>query len=144
MNNADPTATAATRQRGQTQSAIPLEPFPPGCDPKQLLDWRLRVAGQLAEEADGQPPSHENPWIEEAARYLGGSFPLGHISELTGCTAGLMKWNRRIIKQRFRRDWVCPHNFDHHCYKCPVGYIDCPAATHKETSYADAHTTEQD
>ena len=67
MSTAD---TGASHQREPTQPAIKLEPFPPGCDPNQLLDWRFRVAGQLAEEADGQPPSHENVWIEEAARYL--------------------------------------------------------------------------
>lgn len=85
-----------------------------------------------------------------------GDFRLGHISELVnlrlwvridpeqcrpgmpgfdevGCTAGLLNWNRGIIRKRFRRGFVCPYNYDHHCYKCHVGYSECPAATHMET-----------
>jgi len=50
-----------------------------------------------------------------------------------GCTSSLRKWNRQIIKMRFRRDWACPHNYTHYCYQCPVGYMECPAATHAET-----------
>ena len=67
MSTAD---TRASHQRGPTQAALALDPFPAGCDPNRLLDWGLHMAGQLAKEADGQPPSHEEPWIEEAARYL--------------------------------------------------------------------------
>lgn len=85
-----------------------------------------------------------------------GEFRLGDISELVnlrlwiridpelcrpglpgfdevGCTAGLLKWNREIIKKRFRRGFICPYHYDHHCFKCHVGYLQCPAATHKET-----------
>jgi len=86
----------------------------------------------------------------------GGEYVMGDISELVnlrlwlridpelcrpgapsfdevGCTAGLLSWNRDLIKKRFRRGFVCPRGYDHHCYKCPVGYLECPAATHKET-----------
>lgn len=92
-----------------------------------------------------------------------GDYPLGHISELvglrlwiqidpeqcrpglpgfmeTGVTPGLQKWNRDIVKKRFRRGWACPYNFDHYCYVCPVGYLDCPAATHKETVHVEPQT----
>jgi hypothetical protein len=90
-----------------------------------------------------------------------GDYPLSHISELVslrlwalidpefcrpgepgftdvGFTAGPNNWNRVIIKQRFRKDWECPYAYDHRCYKCHVGYLDCPAATHKETVDAEA------
>lgn len=85
-----------------------------------------------------------------------GNYPFGHVSELVslrlwlqidpefcglgepgfknaGCMGALKKWNRDIVKKRFRQGWLCPRGFDHYCYQCPVGYDDCPAATHKET-----------
>ena len=88
-------------------------------------------------------------------------YPLGHISELVNLRAwlkidpgqcrpgipgfersrsssGLFKWNRAIIKKRFRQGWVCPYDFDHHCHQCPVGYQDCPAAVHRETYHVEA------
>ena len=45
----------------------------------------------------------------------------------------LLKWNRDIIKRRFRVGWSCPHGYRHRCARCPVGYCECPAATHRET-----------
>lgn len=95
---------------------------------------------------------------------LRGKSPLGHISELVnmrlwiqldpdfcrigspgfdhvGCTAGLKKWNMEIIKKRFRRGWPCPHDFDHYCHECPIGYRECPAATHQETVSDGRRTT---
>jgi hypothetical protein len=49
------------------------------------------------------------------------------------CTTGLMTWNRQIIKKRFREEWNCPHGYTHRCFQCPVGYDQCPAATHRVT-----------
>lgn len=50
------------------------------------------------------------------------------------CSAGLRGWNRAIIDKRFRKDgFRCPYNYDWQCFKCPVGYLECPAATHRET-----------
>ncbi len=54
-----------------------------------------------------------------------------------GMTSGLENWNRGVIRKRYRRDWRCPYEFDHRCHRCPVGYDQCPAATHKETLYDD-------
>lgn len=53
--------------------------------------------------------------------------------EQVGCSAGLRNWNLSVIKKRFRIGWQCPHDYDHYCYQCHVGYLDCPAATHRET-----------
>lgn len=49
------------------------------------------------------------------------------------CPPAAMKWNRRLLDMRQRVDWTCPHGFRHHCFNCPVGYDECPAATHPET-----------
>jgi hypothetical protein len=53
------------------------------------------------------------------------------------CTGTLQKWNRSIIEKRFRRQgnqpWPCPYGFDHYCYNCRIGYVDCEAATHRHT-----------
>lgn len=53
------------------------------------------------------------------------------------CTGALRKWNRVIIGKRARRlglvPWRCPRGFNILCYTCPVGYMDCEAATHRVT-----------
>jgi len=48
-------------------------------------------------------------------------------------SSALLKWNRGIIRQRFRVGWECPYAYLHPCFDCHVGYVDCPAATHRET-----------
>jgi len=48
-------------------------------------------------------------------------------------TNSLLKWNRGIIRQRFRVNWKCPNNFTHPCFECPIGYAECSAATHPKT-----------
>jgi len=83
-------------------------------------------------------------------------YPFGHPSELVGlrlwalidpaycqqgrpgfrevsCTQTLRNWNRGIIRKRFRHGWECPRGYERHCYKCHVGYDQCPAATHRTT-----------
>jgi hypothetical protein len=51
--------------------------------------------------------------------------------------AGLLKFNKDILKQRIRREPPCPQKFTHHCHVCPVGWavgeITCPAAVHPAT-----------
>jgi hypothetical protein len=53
------------------------------------------------------------------------------------CTPSLKRWNRGIIEKRFRRQgntqWPCPKGFDHHCFECRIGYLECEAATHRDT-----------
>jgi len=89
-----------------------------------------------------------------------GDRPYGHASELCNlrtlalidpehcrqgkpgfwdidCKPAYKKWNLSIIDKRFRRGFECPHDFMHHCYQCPVGYLDCPAGTHPFTIYED-------
>ena len=44
-------------------------PIPPHCSPQRFVDWRLRFAGYLADNADQLPIEREDPWVEEAARF---------------------------------------------------------------------------
>ncbi len=54
------------------------------------------------------------------------------------CPDSLKKWNRRVIQRRFRRSgnkvWKCPRGHNCRCYECHIGYTECPAATHRETT----------
>jgi len=60
------------------------------------------------------------------------------------CTQTFKKWNHEIIDMRFRRGFLCPHDYKHHCYQCPIGYLDCPAGTHPFTIYAEDEDGEDD
>jgi len=88
-----------------------------------------------------------------------GAFPMRHISELVNlrvwllldpklsqekpgfylvrCSSGLLKWNKQIVHMRYRqfdgKPWRCPRDYTHPCCECEVGYLDCPASTHRET-----------
>jgi hypothetical protein len=57
----------------------PTSTITPNAGPRRSLDWRLRYAYQLAQEADTGLPSHEDPWIEEAAQLIHTGF-LGNRS----------------------------------------------------------------
>lgn len=46
------------------------------------------------------------------------------------CPGGFIKYNRALIAKRRRIHWQCPENFPHECYLCPIGYVNCEAATH--------------
>jgi len=48
-------------------------------------------------------------------------------------TQSCINWNRKILKLRKRLSAPCPNDFTHECYRCFVGYSDCPAGTHSET-----------
>lgn len=41
--------------------------------------------------------------------------------------------NRWLLKSRARVDFDCPNGFMHPCYKCHVGYDQCPVGTHPKT-----------
>jgi hypothetical protein len=41
-----------------------------------------------------------------------------------------LTWNRRLFRARLKEDPPCPHDYTHPCYRCPVGYLSCPAGTH--------------
>lgn len=53
------------------------------------------------------------------------------------CSGSLLKWNQDVIGMRRRlhrgQHWPCPHNYDHQCFQCPVGYAQCPAGCHPHT-----------
>jgi len=48
------------------------------------------------------------------------------------CPASCLEFNAELLRLRFRADGrVCPENFSHDCHRCVVGYLRCPAATHR-------------
>jgi hypothetical protein len=49
------------------------------------------------------------------------------------CPGSLVKWNRDQVLKMRARIIPCPQNFMHPCYRCAVGYNDCPAGTHRLT-----------
>ena len=54
---------------GRTTSTIM-----PDCSPQRFLDWRLRYAYHLAEDANQLPIEHEDPWAQEAAQLIYAGF----------------------------------------------------------------------
>lgn len=46
-------------------------------------------------------------------------------------TEALRKHNQQLIDARFRRGFVCPFEFKHHCHECDKGSDVCPIAVHK-------------
>lgn len=55
--------------------------------------------------------------------------------DVVKCPGSLQTFNKQIIHMRARlpRGFVCPRGFKHPCYRCPVGYDQCPAGTHRST-----------
>jgi len=41
--------------------------------------------------------------------------------------------NRVILQARARVDFVCPKNYTHECFVCPIGADQCPASCHPRT-----------
>lgn len=82
----------------------------PYSHPSELVSMRLWLHIEPGRSMDGAPGFH-----------------------IVKCSPGLLSWNKSIIKRRFREGWQCPHSFTHYCFQCPIGYSQCPAATHRET-----------
>lgn len=53
------------------------------------------------------------------------------------CSGSLLGYNLEVLDMRRRilggQAWPCPQGYNHLCYRCHVGYHDCPAATHPNT-----------
>ena len=53
------------------------------------------------------------------------------------CRGTLLDWNRNQMRLRDRimPGYACPKGFKNVvlCYRCPVGYVECPAGTHRQT-----------
>ena len=49
------------------------------------------------------------------------------------CSGTWLEHNTDLLNKRYRnkQDFTCPQNYTHECHLCPVGYMSCPAATHK-------------
>jgi len=45
-------------------------------------------------------------------------------------SAGQRRWNLGVLAQRQRVNFVCPRKYTHPCFRCWVGYEDCPAGCH--------------
>jgi hypothetical protein len=60
---------AGPNDGGRTTSTIM-----PDCSPQRFLDWRLRYAYHLAEDANQLPIEHEDPWAQEAAQLIYAGF----------------------------------------------------------------------
>ena len=56
------------------------------------------------------------------------------------CPSGMLKWNKQLIGKRNwwlnKQPWYCPQGFQHRCYECHVGYLDCDASCHPTTREA--------
>lgn len=50
--------------------------------------------------------------------------------------SAIREWNRTLLRRRLRltENYVCPkgHPASFVCHRCPVGYLQCPMATHRE------------
>lgn len=54
----------------------------------------------------------------------------GPSFDLTKHTASTVRWNKDILKLRFRISAPCPQGFTHKCCNCHIGFQTCPAACH--------------
>lgn len=53
------------------------------------------------------------------------------------CGGQCEEHNRKILGLRYRlQGEVCPQNFLHTCHQCAVGYLTCPAGTHKDDYFS--------
>jgi hypothetical protein len=54
---------------------------------------------------------------------------------VVGWPDSVADWNREVIRRRLRVDpgYTCPRGYptQFQCHRCPAGYVDCLAATHK-------------
>lgn len=48
-------------------------------------------------------------------------------------SSSCLNHNKKILKARLKIDPPCPFGYTHDCYRCYVGYDQCPAAVHPET-----------
>lgn len=87
-----------------------------------------------------------------------GKMPFQHPVELTNCrmtmlvsaaksgdkpyldkgceneSTSIVAYNKKLLKCRARLGgFVCPENFSHACFSCPIGYDRCIAGTHPDT-----------
>lgn len=73
----------------------------------------LRFLGLVQPDKSTKEPSYTNP-----------TFP-NHLVE----------WNKETLRRRFRVDpgYKCPKGHPQHfpCHTCPIGYLKCPAGTHR-------------
>lgn len=44
-------------------------------------------------------------------------------------SSGALTWNRDVLKARARVGYQCPERYEHACFRCPIGYDRCKAAT---------------
>lgn len=50
------------------------------------------------------------------------------------CSSTLLAHNVDVLSWRYRlKHFKCPHDYQHECHQCYLGYMACKAATHRET-----------
>jgi hypothetical protein len=70
-------------------------------------------------------------------RFMGLIDPTKSIKEPVICeinsAPSTRKWNIAQLKRRIRDGFQCPKRYplDFECHHCPIGYVHCPAATHR-------------
>lgn len=54
------------------------------------------------------------------------------VANLSELKNSLFNYNKRLLMARARIDFECPKKFIHECFRCPIGYLTCELATHRE------------
>lgn len=89
-------------------------------DAMQLVDLRMYVMIDPAKSARG--PDFEEVWMESNGKTIR--------------PVGLYNYNRKWLRMRAGRGWVCPKNYDreqHPCHLCHIGREECLVAVHDLT-----------
>lgn len=104
--------------------------------------WSSRVVKYVSRQIGFSAPWGTYPY--RSARDMVGLRLLGRVEvalsravpvfrEVAGSNS-LIQWNRRhVLKLRLRVGQVCPERYTHACFRCPIGYEQCPAGTHAKT-----------
>jgi hypothetical protein len=127
-------------QRGTEYTCRILAGTPAGM--RTITFWKPGVVRIISHEL-GFTPGRRGKYPLHNARELVGLRCYGLIEQArsttspvfyeVACTASLFEWNREHVLRMRSRIVPCPRNFLHACYRCAVGYNECPAGVHRAT-----------